>query len=374
MLELIFQQLVIIAKTIATITLSIGLLLGNLGGGILSLNQDYIDYPVMAITKIDKLEYAYIAQETLRLEHNEMGAKYRNEEITEQEWNTYLKDIFKIRSEWIGGEIGIIRNELGYSLGIDYKTATKKEKDEKERQKEEEKAFKKSKRWDINTTNVLNTSIAQGAVEDFSGYTEADPSEDITKTSTRITFTNLPRNQESWVVKDYTAGFFDGDFEHLLTVRITASHSSGQGFIWALANEIGSWSTLTSGTKRRQGIDFFRGYLLYLREGVEGGSEYTSGSYNAAINNIYYLKIKRVEAIGTYGTTYNYTYDDSGRTNLIDTRTLTLHEKSDFRYVYGLMTLNDSTPTQSGYVENLDLQEPDPPVISEPQMKVIFIQ
>lgn len=44
------------------------------------------DYPQDCITVKDKLEYGYIAQETLREKHNAMGQKYREGKISEQEW------------------------------------------------------------------------------------------------------------------------------------------------------------------------------------------------------------------------------------------------------------------------------------------------
>ena len=37
-----------------------------------------------------KYAFCYIVQELLRLKHNEMGAKFRNGEITKQEWNDFL--------------------------------------------------------------------------------------------------------------------------------------------------------------------------------------------------------------------------------------------------------------------------------------------
>lgn len=45
-----------------------------------------------------KLEYLYRLQEKLRLVHNEYGEKYRNEEITEEEFRTFQRTWFEPRS------------------------------------------------------------------------------------------------------------------------------------------------------------------------------------------------------------------------------------------------------------------------------------
>lgn len=53
------------------------------------------NFPTDCTTAKDKIEFGYIAQETLREKHNEMGRKYRDGLIDQAEWNTFTDDFFK---------------------------------------------------------------------------------------------------------------------------------------------------------------------------------------------------------------------------------------------------------------------------------------
>ena len=51
-------------------------------------------FPPEAVTNLDKLEFAHISQEKLRLEHNLNGDNFRNRIITEAEFRDYQKNSF----------------------------------------------------------------------------------------------------------------------------------------------------------------------------------------------------------------------------------------------------------------------------------------
>jgi len=164
-------------------------------------------------------------------------------------------------------------------------------------------------------------------------------------------------NVGTYVYDDKGAGHFDGDFEHLTSFRWTA-HSSAEGAlcaVWGVANEVSDLVDVDDELV----TFYYRGGSLsfYLRE-YTGGSSTASDAYVVSLNTTYYLKIKRDEAVGTYGTLYCYFYSDSDRTNLLDTLAITLTEKLDLRYLYSLQNrdLNDADWT-SGWIANLDLQE-----------------
>ena len=98
---------------------------------------------------------------------------------------------------------------------------------------------------------------------------------------------------------------------------------------------------------------------VYLRE-LHGQTPYDD-SWLSTVNTDYYPKVKRDEAVGTYGTIYAYIYSDADRTSLSDTLSVALHEKRDFRYIYGINSLGaDNNYVCTGYVKNLDLQEGEP--------------
>ncbi|KKN75035.1 hypothetical protein LCGC14_0385370 [marine sediment metagenome] len=201
------------------------------------------------------------------------------------------------------------------------------------------------------------------AIEDFNTYSETDPGSMIVKGTRRVEWTDLTRNKEAYVWKDKTAGFFDGDFTHYLTIRVTAdlSESNAQFNYWALANVVDEWKGIEDASEDMLAIAHSHPTSpdrieLNVIE-VDGGARYGSVDYVMTLNTNYYLKIVRDESVGTYGTIYCYIYSDAARTTLLATISVTLHSsKKDFRYIYGVMTYNGATPHKaSAYSEDLEL-------------------
>lgn len=204
------------------------------------------------------------------------------------------------------------------------------------------------------------------AVENFTTYTEVDPNSRISKTATKVTWTLLTRDEDAYVYLDKDADYFNGDFTIYLTHRTTAVSASGTRVLgcWSLTNTIddlwgiyvanGDWLAVLAG----QTLGGAGAPTLWLVE-CDGGSQYGSPAnpYEIALNTDYYLTVIRDESVGTYGTLYLYIYSDASRTTLLDTQTLTLHAKVDFRYIYAIQTQDTDTATltHSGYTENLEL-------------------
>ena len=198
------------------------------------------------------------------------------------------------------------------------------------------------------------------ATEDFTTYTKADPESHLTVTATRCTYTNLDKDTDTWIYDDKGASHFDGDFEHLLDVYLDASDNLGYVYHWALTQEVNDIRWLQTNLKEILGSFFYRSgggvYQLYIVEWFNG-SGYTD-IYNCSLDTTYYLKLKRDEAVGANGTLYCYIYSDPDRTTLLDTLSVSLHGKIDFQYIFACNTYNSgTTQKQSGYCENLDLQE-----------------
>lgn len=79
------------------------------------------------------------------------------------------------------------------------------------------------------------------AIVDFTTYTEQDLSGEIAVISSRITFTTLAIDEVAYVMKDYEAGFFTGDFVHRQKVQFDEStwdeaDDAGRNTIWALTD------------------------------------------------------------------------------------------------------------------------------------------
>lgn len=197
-------------------------------------------------------------------------------------------------------------------------------------------------------------------VQDFTTWTEQDAGGYLSETSTRVTFTNIPRNATAYLYKDFGAGHFNGDFEFLFTSAITANPNNGILAQLILANALSNLLTHVStppcifvrwrGTPNNN---------YALAEEYAGPTEAADVTGALSATHTYYMTLERDESVGTYGTIYLYIYSDSGRTTLVDTLAVALHvAKQDYRYLQTATSYNDGNgSTSSGYVENLDLQE-----------------
>jgi len=203
---------------------------------------------------------------------------------------------------------------------------------------------------------------ASPAYEDFTTYTEVDPNTKVTVTATRVTLSQLIRNEATYVCADKGAGHF-GNFEHLIDVYITDveagdGSSRSAGAIWSLSNTVGTVSDMESGdildiyiSQIGSTDDQFNLRMVQLTGGVVDGSD-ISGNYNAG--TALYLTIDRT---GTTVTCKIYT--DASRTTLDDTLTFS-GSSTTYRYLevgVSIEATSDPNDYVTFYVENLDLQE-----------------
>lgn len=182
------------------------------------------------------------------------------------------------------------------------------------------------------------------AVEDFTTYTEVDGDSTLTVISTRITGTAQDCTTTSYVYDDKGASHF-GDFEHLITVDIDTVPDAGGFGAWSCSTVYGDWTM----------IDYEPGMALYIYDDayyvqLYNMDDLTKDYYNG-IATTYYLTIERSSTTGTCKI-----YDDSGRTNLVDTLSLTV-DNDACRYIQGHFSRNGASGNVTFYTENLDLQE-----------------
>ena len=86
-----------------------------------------------------------------------------------------------------------------------------------------------------------------------------------------------------------------------------------------------------------------------LRE-IVAGAIYTDWAEGLDYDKEYRSILSRDESIGTYGQLQCLVYDG---VSLVDTLTLLLHEKEDFRYEYATQSFNGgTTQALNGYVSN----------------------
>jgi hypothetical protein len=191
--------------------------------------------------------------------------------------------------------------------------------------------------------------------EDFTTYTEEDPNNRISTTSTRATFTGIARNEDAWLYIDKGVNHFDGDFEHLFQAKNESNSGPGICGIWSLTNDLDERRAILLGGKPELTVVYLGAGQTYLIE-VNSSASYVD-IYASTQGTLYYYTVDRDESV-SFGTLTCKIYTDAPRTVLVDTLTVALHEKVDFRYYMPIQTFNDANAsTVTGYVENMDFQE-----------------
>ena len=203
------------------------------------------------------------------------------------------------------------------------------------------------------------------AVENYTTYSEYDASGKVTVGANTLAVAGN-NNTAFSVHKVFAAGHFSADFEHVVAVMLNNDGASNLAScpFWGLSNE-----TAESAHSFKQ-IQAASGDCLYIRQyedtkgvwirlgeistGTDYSDEWRSGEYDTW----YYCEIERDESTGTYGTLLCRIYSDESRSTLVDTLSVTLHEKEDFRTVYAVSSYyNNSNRPYSQEIKNLDLQE-----------------
>lgn len=164
--------------------------------------------------------------------------------------------------------------------------------------------------------------------ENFTAFTEVDPNSRISKTSTRVTVSNLTNLEKAYVYKDKGEGYFTGDFKHCIDIRCVSAELAAECVVWCLANAIGGAGETDHTDKL---VVFFFGHTtdprIYLRERYNDA--HTQTSYIIEYDTTYYLTIERAGSTLTCKI-----YSDSGRTDLLATLSLELHSIDSYQYIY----------------------------------------
>ena len=204
--------------------------------------------------------------------------------------------------------------------------------------------------WKKNGSYSVHIIGVNATTQDFTTYTETDPNSHISKTASTITFTNLPRNEDAYVYKDFGSSYFT-DFTIDSTIGLTAGDDSCVIMV----------TTVTNSIDDARGIELASGYYLsiymyksgttlglILRE-CDAGTAYNSSTYSGTIGTTYYLRLERAGTAGTLKI-----YSDAARSSLLTTLSLTLHTTTAFRYLYGVQTYNSGhTNKGTGTVSNI---------------------
>jgi hypothetical protein len=205
----------------------------------------------------------------------------------------------------------------------------------------------------------------QNGNQAFVSYTEVDPGSHISVASSAIAYTGLTMNQDAYVYKDFGADFFDEDFHFYVDYKLSSSSDTYTvSVLWMLANDVNDMYWFN--TNYTPGLWIYTinedGVLVFVlcEEDPVAENMWADNFDSASLDTTYYLDIWRDESIGSFGKIFMDIYaSSSNRENkefLLYELKLLLHEKRDFRYLYGLNSYNSGSANDvTGWVSNLQL-------------------
>ena len=189
-------------------------------------------------------------------------------------------------------------------------------------------------------------------LQDLTTFTATDPNSKWTLTTTRCTATNLPRNNDSYVWKDFGVGYF-GDLRHLLDTQLT----NVTGSISADNLIMGIWSiNAGKGSYQDQDLNSHQLYWAPLAVTttytliIAKGGTVIDRSVALTLNTTYYLTITRSAAVFSV-----IICSDDNRTVIVDTITGNGSTTSQRYLEVGFSRDATTSYSGSGYCENLNI-------------------
>lgn len=190
------------------------------------------------------------------------------------------------------------------------------------------------------------------ANEDFTTYTEIDPGNDYTVTSTKVDVDTIDQGAVSCVRKDMGAAHYNGDFIHQFEFFISDS-GSRMHFHTVSDIESTSWINLVDQNGYALSVYEINGTsVLYL---LESGTPAATDTGSVSNDVLYFATLIRL-----YSTNEIILYFRTGSHEgpLIDTLLIDgLNPAIDYRYQYVCQNQGSSTGDSTCYVQNLNLNE-----------------
>lgn len=194
------------------------------------------------------------------------------------------------------------------------------------------------------------------AIEDLTGYTEVDVGDTrLTVTAPKVDGNDVLGNQDAYVYKDFLADYFDAldiDYEIYIEDPIVDLGFGGIGVadvIGAPGGVFGNWAAtdpFAASFHHSNGNVYLR-----LMKGNDSGED----DYIGSKDTLYYCTLTRVAGNDTVSLLI---YDDSGRTNLLDTLNITGFNGVKWRYCYAFAAADSGTTREwDGYTQNINLNE-----------------
>ena len=193
-------------------------------------------------------------------------------------------------------------------------------------------------------------------LQDFTTYTAVDQNSDLTITANKIEYDTMRRDADTYVVKDFGADFFDGDFEVHFESEMTACQTQNATYMTTfsvvnstldvvIADDRAHWHQLSQANSTRKII-------------IGSWEDNLTDQRNSSGTT---WPLTWFEFSRTGSTLRLKGYDTAQKQNLITNLSIPNVTVTPFRYFYALAARNsDSFPTatQTGYIQNVDFKVP----------------
>jgi hypothetical protein len=191
-----------------------------------------------------------------------------------------------------------------------------------------------------------------GHVVDYTTFTEVDPNDTITVSSSTITANAIFTKESAFTYRNYGAGFFTEPLNHQFDCQMgSASQNLGRFGIWGVFDNFGDVRTLLINDEGMS-VDLFTdsSVVTLFAFVAKGGSQDFDQSVNLSLDTRYYIDV--AISSGTYTTKI---YSDPTRTTLVDTLTVAYTISVNFPYNIAMSSWLNVAQTAVAYgdVSNL---------------------
>lgn len=194
-------------------------------------------------------------------------------------------------------------------------------------------------------------------LQDFSGYTVADENSDLTVTTNKIEYDTMRRDANTYVVKDFGANFFDGDFEVHFESEMTVCQTQNSTYFTSFTQVNGTFDNPIG--DNIGAVHWLSQANSLRRISVASREDGPDIDFRQASGTTWPLTWFEYKRSGTTITLKGY--DGADKQNLTTNLSLTGVTVTPYRYFYALAARNsDSFPSasQTGYVQNVDFKAP----------------
>lgn len=192
--------------------------------------------------------------------------------------------------------------------------------------------------------------------QDYTTYTEKDDFGRLTVSPTSVVSNLLTRNEDAWLVKDFGAGYFDGDSTRELDFVVTGGDNFGIQYPLVLANVIDDVTGLGDHVFLWNRNEVGGLYSINLNVVTSGVAAIRTGVVaNVSQGQRLFATIAENSTVGLFGIITCSIYSDVDRTVLHGEYVATLQAPHPgFRYLYGIDSHNSGNANRiSGDSRNL---------------------